>query len=41
MSKLRTEHKIYYSDARSMKEIPNESVDLMITSPLPNDTNVG
>jgi modification methylase len=33
MREMKTEHKIYYSDARSMKEIPNESVDLMITSP--------
>ena len=30
---MRTEHKLYYSDARSMKEIPDMSVDLMITSP--------
>jgi modification methylase len=33
MREMRTEHKIYYSDARNMNEIPNESVDLMITSP--------
>lgn len=30
---MKTKHKIIYGDARSMKEIGDESVDLMITSP--------
>jgi modification methylase len=30
---MKTEHKIILGDARSMKELDNESVDLMITSP--------
>ena len=30
---MKTEHKIFYSDAREMKEIKAESVNLMITSP--------
>lgn len=33
MREMKTEHKIHYSDARNMKEIPDASVDLMITSP--------
>ncbi|MCL5018147.1 MAG: site-specific DNA-methyltransferase [Candidatus Pacearchaeota archaeon] len=30
---MRTTHKIYFSDSKSMKELSNESIDLMITSP--------
>ena len=30
---MKTEHKIIFGDAREMKELRNESVDLMITSP--------
>jgi len=30
---MKTEHKIIFGDAREMKELKNESVDLMITSP--------
>ncbi len=30
---MKTEHKIIYGDARSMKDLEDESVDLMITSP--------
>ena len=30
---MKTLHKIIYSDAREMKEVKSESVDLMITSP--------
>jgi modification methylase len=30
---MKTEHKIVFGDAREMKELKNESVDLMITSP--------
>jgi modification methylase len=30
---MKTTHKVIYSDARSMKDIDSESVDLMITSP--------
>ena len=30
---MKTEHKIIFDDAREMKELKNESVDLMITSP--------
>ena len=30
---MKTEHKIIFSDSREMKDLKNESVDLMITSP--------
>jgi len=30
---MKTKHKIIISDSRCMKEIPNESVHLIITSP--------
>ena len=30
---METEHKIIFGDARGMKELEDESVDLMITSP--------
>lgn len=30
---MKTEHKIIFGDARNMKELENESIDLMITSP--------
>lgn len=33
VKKMKTAHKIIYSDAREMKDVKSESVDLMITSP--------
>jgi DNA modification methylase len=30
---MKTEHKIIFGDAKEMKELEDESVDLMITSP--------
>ena len=30
---MKTVHQIFYRDARSLKEIPSESVDLVVTSP--------
>ena len=33
MLTMKTIHKIIYSDAREMREVKSESVDLMITSP--------
>jgi DNA modification methylase len=30
---MKTNHKIIYSDSRKMGELPNESIDLVVTSP--------
>ena len=30
---MKTNHKILFQDARDLKEIPSESVDLVVTSP--------
>ena len=31
---MKTTHNILFQDARDLKEIPSESVDLVVTSPL-------